>query len=100
MKITRQDDFGGAVLNCAIRYCLGRQSYMPGLVMDEILMMLPDCNDKTIRVFIQDVEEWLDRDSRMTEKMNETWLKDVYRKDWERFIIACRKELCDRGVQE
>ena len=59
MKITRDDDFGGAVLNCAVRYALGRASYMPGLVMDEIRPMLPDCNDKTLHVFAKDIEEWL-----------------------------------------
>ena len=40
MKIEREDDFGGAVLNCAVRYALGRMSYMPGLVMDVIRPML------------------------------------------------------------
>ena len=38
MKIERDDDFGGAVLNCAVRYALGRMSYMPNLVMDEIIL--------------------------------------------------------------
>lgn len=31
MKITVDNDFG-AVLVCAVRYCLGRRTYMPGLV--------------------------------------------------------------------
>ena len=31
MKITRQDDRGGAVLNWAVRYALGRYSYAPSL---------------------------------------------------------------------
>ena len=30
------DDFG-AILNCAIRYCIGRQTYMPGLVTHWIM---------------------------------------------------------------
>lgn len=48
MQITRDDDFGGAVLNCAVRYALGRASYMPRLVMDQIRPMLPDCSDKCV----------------------------------------------------
>jgi len=30
IQIKKGDDFFGAVLNCAVRYCLGRRSYMPG----------------------------------------------------------------------
>ena len=48
MKIERKDDFGGAVLNCAVRYALGRRTYMPGLVMDEIRPMLKDCSERTL----------------------------------------------------
>lgn len=48
MKITKDDDFGGAVLNCAVRYALGRRTYMPGLVMDEIRPMLKDCSERTL----------------------------------------------------
>lgn len=59
MTITREDDFGGAVLNCAVRYALGRRSYMPGLVVDEITPMLKDCSDKTLWCFDKDVREWL-----------------------------------------
>ena len=59
MQITRDDDNGGAVLNCAVRYALGRYTYMPGLVMDEIRPMLKDCNDKTLHVFANDISDWL-----------------------------------------
>ena len=47
MKIEPNDDMGGAVLNCAVRYSLGRASYMPGLVMDEIRPMLAGLTAKT-----------------------------------------------------
>ena len=45
MQITRDDDRGGAVLNCAVRYALGRSSYMPGLVMGVIRPMLKEHKD-------------------------------------------------------
>lgn len=61
MQITRNDDFGGALLNCAVRYALGRASYMPRLVMDQIRPILPDCSDNTLVVFEQDVSEWMER---------------------------------------
>lgn len=55
--IEQDDDFFGAVLNCAVRYCLGRQSYMPGLVMDKIRPWLPHLTNKTLWCFIRDIEE-------------------------------------------
>ena len=87
MQITRDDDRGGAVLNCAVRYALGRSSYMPGLVMSVIRPMLKDCNAKTIAVFVQDVSEWLER------TQPETGFFDNYWNDWRKFMDACNAEL-------
>ena len=50
-----EDDFG-AILNCAIRYSLGRQTYMPKLVIDFIKPMIPALDNRTLYVFIQDIE--------------------------------------------
>lgn len=87
MQITRDDDFGGAVLNCAVRYALGRATYMPGLVMDEIKPMLPDCSDKTLWCFERDVSEYLE---------GVDWTADGARwndADWMRFLEAVRAEM-------
>ena len=51
-----KDDFFGAVLNCAVRYCLGRMSYMPGLVIGYITPMLPRLTKKTLLCFEKDIE--------------------------------------------
>ena len=53
--IEADDDFFGAVLNCAVRYALGRRSYMPGLVIDWIRPRLPLLSDKTLWCFSQDI---------------------------------------------
>lgn len=87
MKITRDDDFGGAVLNCAVRYALGRETYMPRLVMGEITPMLQGCSNKTLRVFEQDISEWLDRDKGWTAYDNS------YGDDWKRFLDDVRAEI-------
>ena len=70
MKIEREDDFGGAVLNCAVRYALGRMSYMPGLVMDVIRPMLKNCSDKTLWCFDRDISEWLENMGLLTTARN------------------------------
>lgn len=89
MKIERSDDFGGAVLNCAVRYALGRFSYMLGLVMDEIRPMLKDCSDKTLWCFDRDISEWLaGRTGEMT----------AYEKEWSSFRDEVRRIMRERGT--
>lgn len=93
MKITRDDDFGGALLNCAVRYALGRASYMPGLVMGEITPMLPDCSDKTLWCFDQDVSEWLSDALWVDNKAHRQLL---YADEWKRFHEAVQEERAKR----
>lgn len=50
------DDFG-AICNCAVRYCLGRRSYMPSLVCRYIISLLPELTDKTLDCFERDIAE-------------------------------------------
>lgn len=50
----QSDDFG-AVLNCAVRYAIGRQTYMPSLVIDFITPLIPHLNNRTLWCFDQDV---------------------------------------------
>jgi hypothetical protein len=56
MEIPINADFG-AILNCAVRYALGRQTYMPGLVIDFIRPLLPFLSNDTLWVFDKDIEE-------------------------------------------
>lgn len=55
-KIDLGDDFFGTVLNCAVRYCIGRMTYMPSLVTDFIRPLLPYLSDKTLWCFERDIE--------------------------------------------
>lgn len=50
------DDMG-AVLNCAVRYCLGRQTYMPSLVASFIQRHPEFINAKTKAVMLNDIRE-------------------------------------------
>lgn len=59
MHIEKYDDNGGTLLICAVRYSLGRYSYMPRLVMSEIAPMLCNLSDKTLHVMRRDVAEFL-----------------------------------------
>ena len=90
MKIERNDDFGGAVLNCSVRYALGRFSYMPCLVMDEIRPMLENCSDKTLRCFDRDIGEWL------AGRIGEMY---AYEKEWASFREEVRRIMQERKAE-
>lgn len=95
MKITRDDDFGGALLNCAVRYALGRCSYMPSLVMRELRPMLKDCSTKTLRVFKQDIQEFVrDHDEETMHKQDSMFYDDYY--EWLSFLGEVEEELNNR----
>lgn len=48
-----QEDFGTLCI-CAIRYCQGRQTYMPSLVQDICKGYLKELSDKDLAVMIND----------------------------------------------
>lgn len=55
IPFAEQDDFGTLCI-CALRYCMGRQTYMPSLVRGIIRPFLPRLSDKDIAVLIQDCD--------------------------------------------
>lgn len=48
------DDFC-TVLICAVRYCIGRQTYMPSLVIGFITPLLPNIEEWALRVMRSDI---------------------------------------------
>lgn len=68
------DEFG-AVLNCAVRYCIGRRTYMPGLVTDWIRK---HCHGiltaKTLGCMKRDIDEAAAGDGLGDSCDVETWL--------------------------
>lgn len=78
------DDFG-AVCNCAVRYCLGRRSYMPSLVCGYITPLLPELTDTTLECFERDITE---------RKRTGFYFGDSYDyKTWDAFYEAVCKEI-------
>lgn len=55
-NINIEDEDFGCILNCAVRYCIGRQTYMPHLVMAYITPLLPQLSNRTIGTMIRDIE--------------------------------------------
>jgi len=50
------DEFG-LVLNCAVRYCLGRRTYMPSNVIRFITPLIPRLTTRTLYVFKNDIDK-------------------------------------------
>ena len=76
-KIDLSDDFFGAVLNCAVRYCLGRASYMPSLVTGYIRPLLPYLSNKTLWCFANDIEKTEHYGMEQDERLWKNFLIDV-----------------------
>ena len=56
-KIDLTDDDFTCILVSAIRYTIGRESYMPKLVTDYIRPLLPYLTDKALFLFERDIRE-------------------------------------------
>jgi hypothetical protein len=72
------DDTFETILVCAVRYALGRRTYMPHLVMGYITPLLPELSMRTLSVMEKDVmfegdlgDEQIDKPSWMQ------FLKDI-----------------------
>ena len=74
------DNWSGFMACCAVRYCLGRASYAPGVAMDWCRGHWSRLSDKDRHLIVRDVIRWL-ADRRL-------WDKDGtqdYRREWAQF---------------
>ncbi len=58
------DDFE-LMLICALRYSIGRESYMPGVTIDYIRYLIPQLSTKTLFIMKRDIAEEIERYQRM-----------------------------------
>jgi hypothetical protein len=56
INIDPSDDEFGVILNSAVRYSMGRRTYMPMLVIDYITPLLPYLSDRCLWCFESDIE--------------------------------------------
>ena len=82
------DDFG-AVCNCAVRYCLGRRSYMPSIVCGYLTPLLSKLNDNTLFCFKRDIEEH--------KKDGFDFGDSCDYETWKQFYTAVQKEIDGRS---
>ena len=87
-KIDIEDDDFQTILNCAVRYSLGRQTYMPHLVVNYIKPLLPYLDNRTLYVFKRDIEEAIDD--------NRTGDPNIDKPIWLDFFTLVSEELSKR----
>lgn len=91
-KVSFEDDDFGCILNCAVRYALGRQTYMPKTVVEFITPLIPHLNNRTLSCFDRDIVEH-----------GKHWNfghPDIDEPVWMRFHAAVVQELGTRNVTE
>lgn len=78
-------DFG-TICICAVRYALGRETYMPSLVQQFVIRNLNLIDGYSLAVMVRDVKE-------APSYGNET----IDKPGWMNFLAVLEKELKDRG---
>lgn len=73
-----QEDFGTLCI-CALRYCHGRQTYMPSLVQEIVQNHFKDLSEKDLKIIAED--------ERFQREMN-LWGSKFDRLDWDNFYFA------------
>ena len=91
MKKTKKPSFncdvnGGIMVTAAVRYSLGRMTYVPGAVQDWVKTHWDSLNSNTKCVIVRDVFEYLYDNFRTSGKMTAPFNGyDI--KEWEKFAI-------------
>lgn len=81
-----QNDFG-ILCVCALRYCMGRRTYMPSLIIQICKAHLKEFSDKDLGVMLEDIS--------FREKMSLGDECDI--KDWMRWKEAIEEEMKKRA---
>lgn len=95
-----QSEYFGTICLCALRYALGRQTYMPGIVQDFIRAHINEIDQSSIKVMIRDIDE-ADRIRTYSSKSGDTVMMDglgdtrIDRPGWERLRLFLRGKVTD-----
>lgn len=84
MKISMEQEDLGTLCICAIRYCQGRQTYMPSLVQGIVRERFSELSDRDIQVMLDDCK--------FQEQMNLYGDPNIDKPDWIRWKGDLKKE--------
>lgn len=87
MRTIKIDGDFETLLLCALRYCYGRRTYMPSLVIGYTIPLLPELSDNMLQLIYRDMET------------GDPWIfgdQDIDKPEWLRLKEATRKEIFRR----
>ena len=78
-----------AILICAVRYAIGRKSYMPSMVIDYITPLLPYLSEDVLKLIVNEIIERYTYEGALgDEKIDKPY--------WEQFLRKIRLEIGGR----
>ena len=77
------------ILLCAVRYAIGRKTYIPSLVIDYITPLLPYLSDNTLRLIANEITEYGAYEGGLGDEK-------IDRPYWEQFLRKIRLEIGGR----
>lgn len=87
-KIMLDDEDMGTLCICALRYCMGRETYMPSLVIGICTGLLPTFDDRDLYVMLRDCEFVFE---------SRRWGDDyIDRPTWEQWVERLKEEMARR----
>ena len=92
IKVVKLNDDLQQMLISAVRYALGRRTYMVDWTIKYVTPLLPDFYDKELSIMQRDVYEWLNRYA-------EGEPDDIV-KEWQRFLKSMQREQRRGAVRE
>ena len=96
--IHRQPQVGGveidknfeSILVCAVRYAIGRKSYMPSMVIDYITPLLPYLSEDVLKLIADEIIKRYTYEGALGDEM-------IDKPYWEQFFRKIRLEIGDRN---
>ena len=79
-----------SILVCAVRYAIGRKSYMPSMVIDYITPLLPYLSENTLRLIANEITKYEAYEGALGDEM-------IDRPYWEQFLRKIRLEIGGRN---
>jgi hypothetical protein len=92
MKVKSMDEDFESIMICAIRYALGRRTYIVGTVCGFVKSRLPEISDKSLYVIERDIREH-------GHIGNDAYGDLMDFREWMALLEAVMKEMNKRGVK-
>lgn len=91
-KPKQTDEDFGTICVCAVRYCFGRQTYMPSLVQDFARRNFKYLKDNQLKVMVDDIN--------FAERINQLGDERIDKPGWLKFREKINSELKSRKAEQ